>query len=32
MFVTHDINPLLTDVDRVLYMANGHCAIGTPRK
>ena len=30
MFVTHDINPLLTDVDRVLYMANGQCAIGTP--
>ena len=30
MFVTHDINPLLTDVDRVLYMANGQCAIGAP--
>jgi zinc/manganese transport system ATP-binding protein len=30
MFVTHDINPLLTDVDRVLYMANAQCAIGTP--
>ncbi len=32
MLVTHDINPLLTTVDRVLYMANGHCAIGTPEE
>lgn len=30
MFVTHDINPLLPVIDRVLYMANGQCAIGTP--
>lgn len=30
LFVTHDINPLLSDVDRVLYLANGHSAIGTP--
>jgi zinc/manganese transport system ATP-binding protein len=30
LFVTHDINPLLPTVDRVLYMANGHSAIGTP--
>ena len=30
MLVTHDINPLLSTVDRVLYMANGHSAIGTP--
>ena len=30
MLVTHDINPLLPVVDRVLYMANGHSAIGTP--
>jgi zinc/manganese transport system ATP-binding protein len=29
LFVTHDINPLLPVVDRVLYMANGHSAIGT---
>ena len=28
--MTHDINPLLPVVDRVLYMANGHSAIGTP--
>jgi len=32
MFVTHDINPLLPDVDRVLYLAGGHCAIGTPQE
>jgi zinc/manganese transport system ATP-binding protein len=32
MFVTHDINPLLPDVDRVLYLAGGHSAIGTPRE
>lgn len=29
MLVTHDINPLLPVVDRVLYMANGRSAIGT---
>jgi zinc/manganese transport system ATP-binding protein len=28
--VTHDINPLLPFVDRVLYIANGQSAIGTP--
>ncbi len=32
MLVTHDINPLLSIVDRVLYMANGHSAIGTPKE
>lgn len=30
MLVTHDINPLMPVVDRVLYMANGHATIGTP--
>ena len=29
LFVTHDINPLLSHVDRVLYLANGRSAIGT---
>jgi zinc/manganese transport system ATP-binding protein len=29
MLVTHDINPLLSVVDRVLYMANGKSALGT---
>jgi zinc/manganese transport system ATP-binding protein len=28
MLVTHDINPLLPVVDRVLYLTNGHSAIG----
>jgi zinc/manganese transport system ATP-binding protein len=28
MLVTHDINPLLTVADRVMYMAHGHTAIG----
>jgi zinc/manganese transport system ATP-binding protein len=32
MFVTHDINPLLPDVDRVLYLAGGRSAIGTPQE
>ena len=30
LFVTHDINPLLKYVDRVLYLANGHNLIGPP--
>ncbi len=30
--VTHDVNPLLSVTDRVLYMANGHSAIGTPEE
>jgi zinc/manganese transport system ATP-binding protein len=30
MLVSHDINPLLPSVDRVLYMANGHAVIGSP--
>jgi zinc/manganese transport system ATP-binding protein len=30
VFVTHDINPVLTTVDRVLYLAPGSWAIGTP--
>lgn len=29
LLVTHDINPLLPVVDRVLYIANGQSAIGT---
>lgn len=28
--VTHDINPLLPHVDRVLYLAGGRWAVGTP--
>ncbi len=30
LLVTHDINPLLPVVDRVLYLANGHSAVGPP--
>jgi len=30
MFVTHEINPVLPYVDRVLYLASGRCAVGTP--
>jgi zinc/manganese transport system ATP-binding protein len=30
MFVTHDVNPILSMVDRVLYLANGQYRIGTP--
>lgn len=30
LLVTHDINPLLPVIDRVLYMAKGQSAIGTP--
>lgn len=30
LLVTHDVNPLLPHVDRVLYLANGKCALGRP--
>ena len=30
LFVTHDVNPILGMVDRVLYLANGKFKIGTP--
>ncbi len=30
LLVTHDVNPLLSAVTRVIYMANGHAAIGKP--
>lgn len=30
MLVSHDINPLLPVVNRVLYFARGHSAMGTP--
>jgi zinc/manganese transport system ATP-binding protein len=32
MLVTHDINPLLSVTDRVLYLANGHGALGMPNE
>lgn len=30
MFVTHDINPVLEVVDRILYIAGGRFTLGTP--
>ena len=30
LFVTHDINPVLSMVDRVLYLAGGQIRVGTP--
>lgn len=30
LFVTHDVNPVLDMVDRVLYLANGQFRIGSP--
>jgi zinc/manganese transport system ATP-binding protein len=30
LFVTHDVNPVLNYIDRVLYLANGQFRIGTP--
>ena len=30
LFVTHDVNPILSMVDRVLYLANGKFRIGAP--
>ena len=30
LFVTHDVNPVLSMVDRVLYLAGGRFTIGTP--
>ena len=30
LFVTHDVNPILDQVDRVLYLANHRFRIGTP--
>jgi zinc/manganese transport system ATP-binding protein len=30
LFVTHDVNPVLHMVDRVLYLAAGKFKIGTP--
>jgi zinc/manganese transport system ATP-binding protein len=30
VFVTHEINPILPYVDRVLYLVGGRCAVGTP--
>lgn len=31
LLVTHDVNPLLSTIDRVVYIANGHAALGKPK-
>ncbi|RZI92048.1 MAG: metal ABC transporter ATP-binding protein [Microbacterium sp.] len=31
LLVTHDINPILGKVDRILYIANGRFTLGTPK-
>jgi zinc/manganese transport system ATP-binding protein len=32
LFVTHDVNPVLDLVDRVLYLVNGRFRVGTPQE
>ena len=32
LLVAHDINPILPAVDRVVYMAHGQVAVGTPEE
>lgn len=32
LLVTHDVNPVLEIVDRILYIANGQFTLGTPRE
>lgn len=32
VFVTHEINPILQYVDKVLYLANGRFTVGTPEE
>jgi zinc/manganese transport system ATP-binding protein len=32
LFVTHDVNPVLGMVDRLLYLAGGKFTIGTPEE
>lgn len=32
LLVTHDINPVLAAVDRILYIANGRFTLGAPEE
>ena len=32
LFVTHEINPILPSVDRLLYLVGGRAAVGTPEE
>lgn len=31
LLIAHNINPLLSSLDSVIYLANGHVAVGSPR-
>ncbi len=30
LLVAHDVNPIMSSIDRVVYIAKGHVAVGTP--
>ena len=32
LLVAHDVNPILSSIDRVVYIARGHVAVGTPEE
>jgi zinc/manganese transport system ATP-binding protein len=32
LLIAHNVNPLLTALDSVIYLANGHVAVGNPRE
>jgi zinc/manganese transport system ATP-binding protein len=32
VFVTHEINPIIDYVDRILYLAGGRFSVGTPHE
>ena len=32
LLVAHDVNPLLSYLDRVVYFGAGHAVVGTPRE
>jgi zinc/manganese transport system ATP-binding protein len=32
LLVAHDVNPLLSYLDRVVYFGGGHAAVGAPRE
>ena len=32
LLVAHDINPIMSSIDRVVYIARGHVAVGTPEE
>ena len=32
LLVAHDVNPIMSSIDRVVYIAKGHVAVGTPEE